>query len=283
MRPGNEDSLYACGVVLPGEYGGAALNGQAGAGSVFAVFDGMGGEEAGAAASHIAAEGMRGTAQLLASAPVKKMEDILAEYVRQVTAETAKISLRSGTTMALAVIRDEGICCFSLGDSRIYLLQNGQLRQITRDHTLQEDLLDRGVPPDMIPRGADHALTRCVGMGEADTPDVFTPVRGDAKMLICSDGLYDMVDDRAIRKTLMEKGDPAEAADSLVSQAMAGGGRDNISVITADIRPGGFSLSRLFHTPVALPQVAGRNTKPKPERKPKDRKKKDRKKGGKSL
>jgi len=124
-----------------------------------------------------------------------------------------------------------------VGDSRIYRFRDGEIEQLTRDHTVVQALLDRGEidpdAPEFMQLG--HILTQAVGLDPAMTPVVARlPARTGDVYLLCSDGLTDLVRDSAIAAILGAKGaDPHAAAEALIAAALSAGGNDNITVIVA--------------------------------------------------
>jgi protein phosphatase len=126
----------------------------------------------------------------------------------------------------------------NIGDSRIYLMRNGELTQLTDDHSLPQELLRQGQLTE-AEAAADprrNIVTRVLGPSFGEGPDMqnLIPYAGD-RLVICSDGLYNEVDDGEIAKVLRTVGDPGEAARRLVDQANANGGADNISVVVIDV------------------------------------------------
>lgn len=202
----------------------------------FAVADGMGGHAAGEVASHIfvATLNRRLSEQ---DAPVD--QDGLREMV--IYGNKAILdSIRShpeqkgmGTTATCLHLNDNLAVWAHVGDSRLYLLRQGDLRQLTQDHTYVHDLLSRG---SITPQEAEHhpkrnMLVRAVGVEEfvqVDTGEM-SLLNGDI-LLLCTDGLTNMVTDEVIQTVLEAESCPDPAA-SLVQCAKAGGGTDNISVI----------------------------------------------------
>ena len=122
-----------------------------------------------------------------------------------------------------------------LGDSRAYLYRNGSLTQLTRDHTLVEQLLRHGLLDVESARTYPerHVLTKALGMGTTVKPDLTScSLRPDDLVLLCTDGLNKMLDDPAIAMVLAEcDGDPDRASYDLITQAVARGGEDNVTVI----------------------------------------------------
>jgi len=140
-----------------------------------------------------------------------------------------------GTTLALALFYDDRLTIAHVGDSRVYRLRDDRLEQITRDHTLLQELVDRGfyTPEEARASLNRNIVTRALGIEAEVKVDVQEDIAlpGDI-YLLCSDGLNDMVDDAAIRLTLAGIGDNLETvARSLVDQANENGGTDNISVV----------------------------------------------------
>src|SRR5437870_10578968 len=147
-----------------------------------------------------------------------------------------------GTTMtALALVEEDGeerLAVVNVGDSRAYLLQQGELSQLTEDHSLVEELVREGrlSPEDAIDHPQRSMITRALGL----EPDVevdswqLLPFAGD-RVLLCSDGLTNEISDDRIESTLRRLGDPQEAADELVRLARDAGGGDNITVIVVDV------------------------------------------------
>lgn len=153
------------------------------------------------------------------------------------TAQTQPQCQGMGTTVVAAAFYDERMTIAHVGDSRLYRMRNERLEQVTSDHSLLQELIDKGF---YTPEEAKHSLnknlvTRAMGIDprvQADLQEeMISP--GDLYML-CSDGLSDFVEDPQIETTLREySGDLAQAANTLVEQANAAGGKDNISVILA--------------------------------------------------
>jgi protein phosphatase len=120
-----------------------------------------------------------------------------------------------------------------VGDSRIYLYHKGKLVQMTRDHTLAQQCLELGVP--VQAQSWHHILTNCLGGGTKDLQVDFHHFRlGDGdRLLLCSDGLTDMVAPDDIARIVGEHGDPQQGAQALVDLALDRGGRDNVTVVLA--------------------------------------------------
>lgn len=237
-RENNEDNLFANGVCLPVGVGNRpfSLDGVANVPSVFAVCDGMGGEQAGEIASLAAVETLHKSEEELRRAPPKQLDQAVQQYVLRAhqTIQTKMQGERSGTTLALVVFTTSGARCFNLGDSKIFLQQGNRFRQITHDHTVYADRLRMGQRPKGNER-ADRRLTRCIGIGEPKPVEAYPVISGNFRLLICSDGLSDMVVPQEI-SNILAAAPYAAAADRLVQAALDNGGRDNITVIVLDVK-----------------------------------------------
>jgi serine/threonine protein phosphatase PrpC len=141
------------------------------------------------------------------------------------------------TTMTAAVIHGNGLIIGHMGDSRAYLLHHGKLIQLTRDHTVGERLVEDGThtPSDPLVVELRGLLLKALGSREGECePDVYDCLlENNDQLLLCTDGLTDMVDDVEI-ETIMNGASSAESAcRKLVDQALGNGGRDNVTVIVA--------------------------------------------------
>jgi PPM family protein phosphatase len=144
-----------------------------------------------------------------------------------------------GTTVVVVLFYDNRFTVAHVGDSRLYRLRDGELEQITRDHSLMQELIDRGFyTPEQARKSLNKNLvTRAVGIEDNVQIDVQEDVaQVDDIYLLCSDGITDMIDDELIQSTMMKSGnDLQKAAAELVREANEHGGKDNISAIL--IRP----------------------------------------------
>jgi PPM family protein phosphatase len=141
-----------------------------------------------------------------------------------------------GTTLSLAVADGRSLHVANAGDSRVYVVNAREIFQVTRDHSLVQEMLDRG---ELMPDEARHhprknVITLALGAFEEMTPDIgcLTMEPGDF-VLLCCDGLINHVEDDDIHRVVVETSDPQTACEILVTLANKGGGTDNISVIIA--------------------------------------------------
>jgi serine/threonine protein phosphatase PrpC len=215
------------------------------------VADGMGGMAAGEVASGMALsklvelviETSDWTMSLQHDRDVQRVLQRMTDRFLQVDAalrEKAKgdPTLRGmGTTLTVAGALGSDLVVGHVGDSRAYLLRDRRLRQLTTDHTLAQALIDAGVAKrdDPATRSMRHVLTAAIGaLDERVEPQVqrFRLYEGD-KLLLCTDGLTEMVDDDTITTVLREAKSAQTASQSLVDLALAAGGVDNITIIVA--------------------------------------------------
>ena len=247
-RENNEDNLYACGITLTAENRNEpfSFDGLVSAPCLFAVCDGMGGEADGEFASMSAVTEL---AKFVECINVAEQPDLIVqEYVTKTNTllcdAMRERSVRMGTTLALAAVRPDGVHAYSIGDSRIYALCGGEFRQISSDHTLVAPKIKMGLLTDEQARQDKdwHKLTAYLGVFEdeleicADVLPVLSFENG-LRLLMCSDGLTDMVLDNRIEEILCASLTATEAADVLLKEALDNGCKDNITIIVLDIPP----------------------------------------------
>lgn len=202
---------------------------------LWVVADGLGGHSRGDYASSTVVEQLRGfSRQKALLANLRDLETRL--HVAHEKCRTAFRKHRPGTTVAALLAH--GNYCFMLwaGDSRIYLLRDGELEQLTQDHSVAQEKFSRGelTQEELAHHHAAHVLTRAVGAGRSLRLDMhYLPARAGDRYLMCSDGLYNPVDASNIR-ALMGQGSAEDCCVALVDLALAGGGRDNITVVVID-------------------------------------------------
>src|SRR6266496_4492677 len=213
------------------------------AGRLAAVADGMGGHRAGEVASAIAMEELA-TLEHAGPWPTpaeagEALRRVFLAANRRIRETAAKDSQFEGMGTTLVALLEDGdsIHLANVGDSRAYLLRNGELSQVTIDHTLVQELIDEGrLRPEEAERHPQRSIiTRALGV-EADVEvDLFTYQlqRGD-RLLLCTDGLSSVVDAERIRNVLLRVPGPQRAAEKLVAMANEGGGPDNITVVVLD-------------------------------------------------
>ena len=198
------------------------------------VADGMGGHNGGEIASACTRDGI--LREIRGKKPdLRTLEEIvpkinLAVWDRQ---EKDASLTGMGTTLTLLWPDENNVLIAQVGDSRAYLIRDGEMQQITADHSLVGDMVRRGVLTEE--QAACHPMrnyiTRAVGTDDTIEADVYSKTRqaGD-RWLICSDGLYGMMT-RSVLEELSLVPDPEEAADRLLQAALDNGGKDNISLV----------------------------------------------------
>ena len=220
------------------------------------VADGMGGYKAGEVASAIAAktilddvrDGMADSRKRPTdrdpglSGPSTILRDAIARANREVyrTAHTVQQCQGMGTTVVAVLFYNNNVSVGHVGDSRVYRFRDDSLTQVTSDHSLIQELIDRGffTPEEAAENTPKNLVTRALGIEEHVKVDIQeqAALTGDI-YLLCSDGLTDMVDDEEIHLTLSKYSvNLAEAAQELVRLANESGGKDNISVVLAKLR-----------------------------------------------
>lgn len=205
--------------------------------NLFIVADGMGGHNAGDYASKVTVETI--VAEVSASYE-KNPVWILGKAIGAANSVIHRCSCESpelegmGTTVVAATCVGRCLQVANVGDSRLYVVNRKEIRQITRDHSLVEEMVRMGGIARSEARNHPdkNIITRAVGVNETVEPDFFTVelAEGDC-VLMCSDGLTNMLEDEEIRMILNGARDIVEKAESLVKAANENGGRDNISVI----------------------------------------------------
>ena len=197
--------------------------------SLWFVADGMGGHGHGEVASAIVRDtfGANATADSLEPAIRASHEALLA-------AEQADPQLLNmGSTIVAASLSGTMCNIAWVGDSRAYLLRGKTLRQLTTDHAYWRELIDRDGLDEAQARAAPDAnvLVRALGMQVSHASSLRVPLRHGDRLLLCSDGLWHEVSDADITTLILKSDTPEQAVEALVSQALANGGHDNVSVI----------------------------------------------------
>lgn len=213
--------------------------------------DGMGGHQCGEVASHMAVESvlrkLKTIAERQSLRPItsSQLSEIVSNTISQSNtmifeaSEALEDQRGMGTTLVAVLVHGTELCVGHVGDSRLYLLRNQELKRITKDHSLVQDLVDKGFYTEAEARKANvgHIVTRALGTKDSVEVDTLHAnlEEGDV-LLMCSDGLSDMVEDWHIEEVLSDGCDELESkAQELVDLANQNGGRDNISVILIQV------------------------------------------------
>ncbi len=203
---------------------------------LIAVADGMGGHRGGEVASATALEALR--VAFVAGAPIDEAVVVANDAVHEQS--VADPNLRGmGTTLTAGAFDDEGhVVLGHVGDSRAYLARDGGLDRVSTDHSLVEELIQAGelTPEQATVDPRRSQITRAIGLEQGVLVDVIELdlTVGD-RLLLCSDGLTDMLSEDEMATLLAEEADPTAAATRLVDDANAAGGVDNITVIVIDV------------------------------------------------
>ena len=215
---------------------------------LFLVADGMGGHQAGERASAIAVAAIEqftlNTFRWFFAADSPGAQKVLTQFQSALSQADDKILEEAagnpelagmGTTLTMAFQLGPQLCIVHVGDSRAYVYRSGELHQLTRDHTVVAELVRSGaIKPDQVAgHHLRHVITNVVGGPHAGVKveaRAFEVQAGD-RLLLCSDGLTEMVTNDAIAAALDAELDPEAAAKVLLAQANDAGGRDNITVV----------------------------------------------------
>jgi serine/threonine protein phosphatase PrpC len=262
LRNRNEDTVFQKIVAVPGEHDVG----------LFIVADGVGGRLAGKAASYWAVETVKNAlADLIdhrdpratnrfdqetilnlqaaidegsdldnlkqrVQEAVRKANNVVREYARQRPAEARD----AGSTLSLALVHGHHVTVANVGDSRAYILRDDRLHQITTDHSLVQRLIDTGriKPEHRFTHPRRNLIYRSLGASETVESDVFTvEVVADDRLLLCSDGLWEMVRDPQVITQIIREAPSVEAAcEQLVTAANAAGGEDNIGIVLVRVQ-----------------------------------------------
>jgi len=206
---------------------------------LFVVADGMGGHNGGEIASHIAVQQIaeavpKGFASGQKVASIVQEAISKANQVIYTTAASDPWWHEMGTTVVMALFRDERVYISHVGDSRAYVLQEGAIKQLTQDHTFVAEWVKEGLITPEVARThkARHGLTMALGIEDEIDVEVLDQAwnQGDS-LLLCSDGLTEVLDDPEILDIVSRITDPQDACDALVQSANEKGGPDNITAI----------------------------------------------------
>ena len=229
IRSGNEDNFFA------------EADDRRG---VFVVADGMGGHAAGEVASEMAVQivsrHLLSLTSVLDQASAEKLAQAMRDANRAIydrmLAEVDKQGM--GTTASVLLLSDNRFLIGQIGDSRIYLLRDGALTQLTKDHSYVQEQVDAGLltPEQARYHPYSNVITRCVGASESVDADIY---EGEMKpgdvFLLASDGLTGMVDDRRLQAMLLARSGPGRIVDALIAEANGRGGLDNITAIVIQV------------------------------------------------
>lgn len=208
--------------------------------NLFVVADGMGGHKAGDTASRYTVETIK---KLIAESEETDALSVISEAVKSVNTLLIKKAGESedyqgmGTTLVIASIFGNVLRVANVGDSRLYVIDD-EITQITRDHSLVEEMVLAGQLSRSEARthAKKNVITRAIGGEEEVEPEMFSvDLKENSKILMCSDGLTNMLEDDEIMRIVKNSPDIEEAAAVLIDRANANGGKDNISVVIVEL------------------------------------------------
>ena len=201
--------------------------------NLFIVADGMGGHKAGDIASRFTVETIK---TLIEQSQGKDAISIINDSVKMVNGLLLQKASESedyygmGTTLVIATIFDNVLRVANVGDSRLYVIDDNDITQITRDHSLVEEMVLAGQ------LSKSEARTHAIGVEEQVEPEMFSiDLKENSKVLMCSDGLTNMLEDAEILSIVRNNADIEDAARMLIDRANENGGKDNISVIIVEL------------------------------------------------
>lgn len=207
---------------------------------LWVVADGMGGHEAGEIASAMVVDALRalpttGDLDELAAGAVEAVQRVNRELIA--LARSSERQQTIGTTVVGLAVAEGAFRCFWMGDSRAYLLRDGEIRRVSHDHSLVQNLVDAGMlrPEEAESHANANLITRAVGVAEQAEVDIAAgeAMAGD-RFVLASDGLTRVVPDDEIAAEL-RRGSTAEAADMLIDMVLARGAPDNVTLIIAKV------------------------------------------------
>ncbi len=211
---------------------------------IFIVADGMGGHAAGEVASEMAVRTISREIGSLRGLGDQEAGERIGNAIRSANDAIFSRTLSEhdkrgmGTTATVLVLQPKRYLIGQVGDSRAYLLRNGEMLQLTKDHSYVQEQVDAGLltPDQARVHPYSNVITRCVGAGVDVTPDVYagTLEEGDI-VLLASDGLTGMLEDEQLTRILQSEGGPQRWVDRLITEANRRGGLDNISAIVVRI------------------------------------------------
>ena len=249
VRKNNEDNFYLNGQYMKREEmdQGAFFTSQCQDNTqIYAVCDGIGGTDAGEDASLRAVRELDSWQQggIEVVHPLDTTP-VLKDISRDIWRESEKKRRDSGTTLAMLVITGKWFFSANLGDSRVYLLRNGEFTRLSMDHSRVQQMIDMGMitPQEARTYPGRHVIDQYMGMPE----DIkFSPYYSDKMelqpgdlFLLCSDGLTDMVEDQVIAGILTQAESLGQMGQELLRESYQGGGRDNITILLAKVNKAG--------------------------------------------
>ena len=247
-RDNNEDNFFFNGDLMPlnqMDQGAQIVQEFTDAKQLYAVCDGMGGANLGERAAYISVRQMVNFSNTFAQGTINQNIEQFANRISQeVAADAVKNQTRiEGSTLAMVAIVKQMIYVANVGDSRVYRLRGGELKQLSDDHSEVNRMRAAGLLTEEEARKAENSnvITRYIGMDDKKRPAPFayqskhTLVAGD-RIMLCSDGVSDLMSRAQLQELMTSAASAEEAARALVLNALELGGKDNATAIVLDVK-----------------------------------------------
>jgi protein phosphatase len=241
VRERNEDSLYAIQSLLQHNVGQEWFG-------LFIVADGMGGHQKGEVASSLA---VRTAAECILKdiylsyltnnnqgAANRPINEVLITAVEKANTVVQEVVPDGGTTLTIALVMGHSAYIAHVGDSRVYWFNQGTLKQVTKDHSLVQRLVELGqeTAEGALTHPQRNVLYRAIGQGTAMEVDIYVQhLPPGSSLLLCSDGLWGPVKNELLREIIGSSGNPQEACQRLIAAANKNGGEDNITAVMVSV------------------------------------------------
>jgi PPM family protein phosphatase len=219
-------------------------------GGLVILADGMGGHSGGEIASKLAVEAITRVYYEVDNGPAESLRIAFEQANRQIyEASIADANLEGmGTTSTALVLCGESAIAAHVGDSRLYLLRDGEIYQMTEDHSVVMEMVKQGIITTEQARHHEdkNVIVRALGTGPQVEISIWEKplaVRDGDQFILCSDGLYDLVEDKEIRDLVLANGNHS-ACEELISLAKKRGGYDNITVGILSVKPSGYQEAK---------------------------------------
>lgn len=244
VRKRNEDNFFFNGGCIDSAENGLITGVFSAEKAVFAVCDGMGGIDSGDTASRLSVQAMSGiNREITAENMGQKLKERIKSANDVLCSAMKKSKKRMGSTMAAVAITEGQLCTANVGDSRVYAFKNGELKQLTVDHTEAQFLVNSGLITLDEAQKHPHRnrLTQHLGLFPDEIliePYISENVEltEDTEYLICSDGLYSMMDEESIKNIMANGASAREQCQAFVQASVDNGGKDNVTVIVLHIK-----------------------------------------------
>lgn len=205
---------------------------------IFVICDGMGGHKGGNVASSLAIQTVETEIDNIKSLTVPLLNEAIIKANKVIYQKGLKNPdlHEMGTTLSAVFINNLDMNICHVGDSRVYLIRANEIKQITTDHTLAEEMVHSGMKDSDEQKSYSHILTRALGISEnVEIDNIALQLKLYDTILLCSDGLSDMLTEQELLSFIIQDNDIKVIADSLLQEALKKGGADNISLILVRI------------------------------------------------